>query len=226
MVTHQSPQEINQTAQQSLTWQLLQPLVAKRQPQRGLLLRHRSASEIVFDGGDSSEWVSLNSQPFFGDAPVIARLDALPFEDVAFDLIVLQHLICDGSEQVLAEAMRVLAPGGDLIISGLNCAGLRYHSKRKKPSFPAIKINRVEHLLKSNSFSVTRCLRTGFAGLVWPKPNSFWASTSFPFADRVAIQARHQSGPFASPLSALDKVRSATVSTAVCGAVNSRRSCK
>jgi len=226
MVTHQSTEELNQTAQQALTSRLLQPLIKKRRPQRVLLLRHELASDISIACCESTELISLSNDPYALDAQVVARICALPFEDQAFDLIVLQHLISDGSEEVLAEAARVLAPAGDIIISGLNSAGLRYHSKPQNNPYPAIRINKVYHLLKSQSFSINNCLRAGFAGLAWPQSNSGWLSSSLPFADRVAIHAHHHSGPQALRLSGLEKIRSATVSTACLDLVGNRRSQK
>lgn len=224
MVDHQAPQIIDQTAQQSLTNRLLAPLIKKRRPQRVLLLKHALAADIICDCSESTEVINLSNEERADGAQIFARLSALPFEDVAFDLIVLQHLISDGNEVVMAEAMRVLAPGGDIIISGLNYAGLRYHSSNRSNQFPAIKINKASHLLKSNSFNITHSLRSGFAGLSWPKADSGWSSSSLPFTDRVALQAHHRSGQHTVQLSSLDKVRSASVSTAVFDAVSRRKS--
>lgn len=223
MVDHQLSQELKQTAQQALTARLLQPLLKKRRPQRVLLLKHASAADVIADFVASTEVVSLSSEEYASDAPVHARLSALPFEDMTFDLVVLQHLISDGKEAVLAEAMRVLAPGGDIIISGLNHAGLRYHGNRASKQFPAIKINRVIFHLKFNSFATTRSLRAGFAGTPWPQAASGWLGSSLPFADRIALQAHHHTGNHSIRLSSLAKVRTTSVSTAALDAFSRRK---
>src|SRR5690554_5195027 len=101
MVDHQLSQELKQTAQQALTARLLQPLIKRRRPQRLLLLKHALTAGVVVDLGACSEMVSLSSDPYAKDAPIHTRLSALPFEDDAFDLVVLQHLINDGCEAVL-----------------------------------------------------------------------------------------------------------------------------
>lgn len=224
MVDHQASQNLDESAQQSLTNRLLAPLIKKRRPQRVLLLKHALAADIICHCSESTEVVSLSSDARADGAQLYARLSALPFEDVAFDLIVLQHLINDGNEPTLGEAMRVLAPGGDIIISGLNHAGLRYHSSQRDNQFPAIKINKAIHLLKSHSFTITHSLRAGFAGMSWPKAERGWLASSLPFADRVVLQAHHRSGQHIVRLSSLEKVRSASVSTAVFDAVSRRKS--
>lgn len=224
MVDHQLSQELKHTAQQALTARLLQPLIKKRRPQRVLVLKHADAANVVVDFGTCAEVVSLSSEECASDAPIHARLSALPFEDVTFELVVLQHLISDGNEAVLAEAMRVLAPGGDMIISGLNYAGLRYHGNRTSKQFPAIRINRVILHLKSNSFAITRCLRAGFAGMAWPQATSGWLSASLPFSDRIALQAHHHSSNHSIRLSSLAKVRTTSVSTATLDALSRRKS--
>lgn len=226
MVDHQASQNIEQTAQQLLTSRLLQPLIKKRRPQRVLVLKHALAADVIVHCSDSTELVILSGEERARGALIHARLSALPFEDVAFDLIVLQHLISDGSEAVLNEAMRVLAPGGDIIISGLNHAGMDYHSKSQSKKFPAIKINKVSHLLKSNSFTITHSLRAGFAGMAWPKAAEGWQGSSLPFSDRVALQAHHRSGQHTARLSSLEKIRSASVLTALLDAVSRRKSLK
>ena len=224
MVGHQLSQKLNQTTQQTLTGRLLQPLLNKRRPQRVLLLRHALAADIIVDVGASTEVVSISSEECASGAQIHARLSALPFEDATFDLVVLQHLISDGNEAVLAEAIRVLAPGGDIIISGLNHAGLRYHTSRDCKPFPAIKINRVTVHLKSNSFMLTRSLRAGFAGMAWPQVATGWLGSSLPFFDRVALQAHHHSGNHVMRLSSLEKVRTTSVASAALDAFSHRKS--
>lgn len=54
--------------------------------------------------------------------PVACAEDALPFEDGAWPRVVLQHVIerPGVGRELLAEAVRVLAPGGELVVFGLH----------------------------------------------------------------------------------------------------------
>ena len=52
----------------------------------------------------------------------------LPFQDGTFNMVVLHHVVADGSEPELAEAVRVLARNGVLILLGLNRMGWRYQT--------------------------------------------------------------------------------------------------
>ena len=57
---------------------------------------------------------------------VVAHPEALPFANETFDLIVLPHSLdfSPAPQQLLAEAVRVLAPEGQLILVGFNPLGL------------------------------------------------------------------------------------------------------
>ena len=221
---YQPDLHLDHTAQQALTARILQPLMARRRPQRVLILKHEAAADVVLSASVSAEIVSLSNQTKPAGAQLYARLDALPFEDLAFELVVIQHLISDGSEALLAEAIRVLASGGDIIISGLNYAGLRYHSTRRGNRYPGLKINRTIFHLNSNRFSIRHCLRSGFMGMSRPLAHEGFSGLSIPFTDLVVIHARHRSGAEPMVLSRLDKVRSATMSSAAFDGARNRES--
>ena len=103
------------------------------------------------------------------------RIAALPFEEAAFDLVILHHLVADGGEEYLAEALRVLAAGGDIVISGLNSSGLRNRIVNRKTAVPALKLNRICKFLKSQSFNIEQCLLMGLGGFSRPAPKSHLA---------------------------------------------------
>lgn len=224
MVNHQRVQIEDQTAQQALTARVLHPLMARRRPQRVLILKHDSAADVLMNASISAEIVCLTNHIRSERAQLHARLDSLPFEDTTFELIVIQHLVVDGTEDLVAEATRVLAPGGDIVISGLNFAGLRYHSNRRGNRYPGIKINRTIFQLNSNKFSIRHCLRSGFLGMSRPLAHEGWPGLVLPFTDRVVIHARHRSGSQPLQLSRLDRVSSASVSSAVPSGMTSRNS--
>ena len=111
------------SAQQTLADELLRPLLARRRPERILLLKHSASRDLQLEIDYPTQLVRLDSTAGADHAPVKCRLDALPFEESVFDLVVLHHLVDDGTEPLLDEAIRVLVDGGDVVISGLNSSG-------------------------------------------------------------------------------------------------------
>lgn len=82
-----------------------------------------------------------------GALPIAARLESLPFAADAFDLVVLAHALesSDAPQQVLREAVRVLAPEGRLVVSGFNPLGSWWLRQRcislgAKPYLPSASI--------------------------------------------------------------------------------------
>lgn len=228
MVDVQNHQYVNQKAQQLLALKLLQPLLERRRPERVLVLKHVAAGDLQLAPVSRVLIIRLSTDKTAENAVVHARLSALPFADAAFDLVVLQHLIVDGSEEVLQEALRILTPAGDIIISGLNCAGLRYRVGNRAERYPGLRLNRVIYHLKSQSFKIEKCLRMGLAGMSRPLPgNSWfednWRGPALPFADRVVIHGHHQSSISNASILRFRQARRARVSSAALDGVSSRK---
>ena len=181
------------SAQQKLAAQLLQPLLARRRPARVLVLKHADTGDLPLDLVNSAQVIRLSSDESGADSMLRCRISALPFEEAAFDLVILHHLVADGSETYLAEALRVLAAGGDIVISGLNSSGLHNRIVNRNQQVPALKLNRICKLLKSKSFNVESCLRMGLGGFSRPAAKATWHGLGLPFADRVVLHGHHQS---------------------------------
>jgi SAM-dependent methyltransferase len=181
------------SAQQTLAVQLLQPLLARRRPARILILKHDSARDLPMELAYSAQLIRLSADDSSPDAMLRCRISALPFEEATFDLVILHHLVADGSEEYLAEALRVLAAGGDIVISGLNSSGLRNRIVNRKQKVPALKLDRICKLLKSQSFNIEQCLLMGLGGFSRPAPKATWHVFGIPFADRVVLHGHHQS---------------------------------
>ena len=181
------------SAQQRLAAQLLQPLLARRRPARVLVLKHADASDLPLELVNAAQVIRLSTDDSSAEGLLRCRLSALPFEEAAFDLIILHHLLADGSEHYLAEALRVLAAGGDIVISGLNSTGLRNRIVNRKQRIPALKLDRICKFLKSRSFNIEQCLRMGLCGFSRPAPKATWHGLVLPFADRVVLHGHHQS---------------------------------
>ena len=125
------------SAQQALAAELLQPLLAKRRPEKILMLKHASARDLQLDTAQGTLVVRLDSDENSDRSLLKCRLDSLPFEEAVFDLVILHHLVNDGSEPLMDEALRVLIEGGDVVISGLTSSGLRNRIGNRKHELAA-----------------------------------------------------------------------------------------
>ena len=193
MVGNYNNLQSSQSAQQTLAVQLLQPLLERRRPERILVLKHATASDLPLDPVKHAQIVRLSTEEFSAEAEVSCRLSALPFEEAAFDLVILHHLVTDGAEPFFSEALRVMIEGGDVVISGLNSSGLRNRIGNRNRRLPALKLDRVCSTLKSQSFNVEQCLLMGLGGFSRPAPKATWHGLGFPFADRAVLHGHHQS---------------------------------
>ena len=181
------------SAQHKLAVQLLKPLLARRRPARILLLKHADAGDLPLEVTHSGQIIRLSSDEPCAGSLLRCRISALPFEEATFDLVVLHHLVADGSETYMTEALRVLAAGGDIVVSGLNSSGLRNRIVNRKQQVPALKLDRICRFLKSQSFNVEKCLLMGLGGFSRPAPKATWHGLGLPFADRVVLHGHHQS---------------------------------
>lgn len=222
MVDVKGRRKLTRTAQQSLAVTLLQPLLERRRPERLLVLKHENATDLPLEPVSPVQIIRLSRDPYAEDVMLRGRLRALPFENAAFDLVVLQHLLVDGSEDEMQEAIRVLAPGGDLVINGLNSAGLHYRVGNRAKRFPGLKLNRIYYHLKNHSFEIEQCLRMGFAGMSKPLQIDRGYGFALPFADRVVLHGHDLSNISNASILRFRKSRSARVASAALDGVSSR----
>ena len=223
MVVAQTDHRAAQSAQQTLAEQVLQPLLAKRRPERTLVLKHASAKDLPIETVNGAQIIRLSTEEYSTDALLKCRIAALPFEEAAFDLVILHHLLSDGSEPFLTETLRVLVAGGDLVISGLNSSGMRNRIGNRKRQVPALKLNRICNFLKSHSFKVENCLQMGLAGLSRPAPRATWHGLGLPFADRVVLHGHHQSNIKNASILRFKQSRSARVTSAALDGISNRK---
>jgi hypothetical protein len=120
----------------------------------------------------------------------------LPFQDRVFSLVVLHHVIGDGGEAELPEAVRVLARNGVLILVGLSRLGWRYRAQSEAWRLPGIAPLRVKSRLEQLGMTMQGFAGAGLAGMRRPTcMSSGLAGLAVPLADLVLLQARHCDHP-------------------------------
>ena len=160
--------------------------------------------------------ISLSQAQGGGDGQCVrCESGRLPFQDRVFNRVVLHHVVGDGDEDELAEAVRVLARNGVLILLGLNRAGWRYRTQGSEPRLPGIAPFRVRARLEQLEMTMQGFAGAGLAGLNRP---AFMAKglpgLGASVADIVLLQARHRDSPELTPLK-FRKASSAVVQSAV-----------
>lgn len=136
-----------------------------------------------------------------GERVVRCESDQLPFQDKVFQTVVLHHIICDGKEPELEEAVRVLARDGVLILLGLNRMGWRYRAQERAGRLPGMSPLKVKTRLESLGMTMRSFAGAGLGGMkrpVWM--HSGFASLGAPLADIVLLQAARANNPEVTPL--------------------------
>lgn len=195
---------------------------AGRTAVRGHLLEIHHPSAPLFDpvllsSASGAFGVSLSLSQSEGAADgqsVRCESRQLPFQDRVFSMVVLHHVIGDGDEDELAEAVRVLARNGVLILLGLNRMGWRYRTQSGANRLPGIAPFRVRARLERLEMTMQGFAGAGLAGQGRP---AFLArglgGLAVPVADIVLLQARHRDSPEVTPLK-FRKPRSTVVQSA------------
>lgn len=125
----------------------------------------------------------------------------LPFQDHAFQMVVLHHVVSEGAEPELAEAVRVLARHGVLLLVGLNRMGWRYRTQDGIRRLPGLAPLQVRGRLEQLGMTMQGFAGAGLAGLSGPAfLSGGLAGLAAPLADLVLLQARHRDSPAATPL--------------------------
>ena len=157
--------------------------------------------------------ISLNkgNEPGF-DQPILCETASLPFQDSVFSMVVLHHVVSDGMESELDEAVRVLARDGVLIILGINRMGWRFRSQGRLRRLPGISPLKVKSRLDRLDMTMQGFAGAGLLGLRRPVfMSSGLAGLGSPIADVVLLQARHRGGPEMTPLTRSRVVQSASL---------------
>ena len=144
------------------------------------------------------------------DQPVRCETAQLPFQDSMFSMVVLHHVVSDGLESELDEAVRVLARDGLLIILGINRMGWRFRFQGRLCSLPGIAPLKVKSRLDRLDMAMQGFAGAGLLGLRRPVfMSSGLAGLGTPIADVILLQARHHIDPEITPLTRSRVVQSA-----------------
>ncbi len=149
-----------------------------------------------------------------GERKIRCAADQLPFQDRVFQTVVLHHIVSNGSEPELEEAVRVLTRDGVLILLGLNRMGWRYRFQERAGKLPGMSPLKVKARLESLCMTMQGFAGAGLGGMKRPAwMNSGFASLGAPLADIVLLQARRANSPEVTPLR-FEKPRTGVVQSA------------
>jgi hypothetical protein len=121
---------------------------------------------------------------------------ALPFQDAAFRRVILFLITRNGTERELEEACRVLAPGGELLVLGLNRSSWSGLHRYRGGPVPRMNVASVRNSLQAHGMDLNHVLGAGLLG--WARPVMEWKRLSgiaLPLADLVVLRARHRDRP-------------------------------
>ena len=128
------------------------------------------------------------------DVAVQCGTSSLPFQDEVFKTVVLFHVIADGTEPELHEACRVLTPGGDLIVVGLNRNGWCARNTEHPVTIPRLRHGRLLGNLRKSDMEVIAELGAGLMGRARPRMDrNRWTGLGLTFADILLLRIRHRS---------------------------------
>jgi SAM-dependent methyltransferase len=144
------------------------------------------------------------------DQPIVCKTSKLPFADHLFSLVVMNHVVSDGTELELEEAVRLLARDGLLVILGVNRLGWRFQFQGTFRRLPGISPLKVRSRLARLEMNMQGFAGAGLLGRMRPVfMSSGLAGLGSPIADVVLLQARHCGGPEMTPLTRPGVVQSA-----------------
>jgi len=121
---------------------------------------------------------------------------ALPFQDAVFRRVVLFLVTRNGTERELDEACRVLAPGGELLVLGLNRRSWSGLGRYRGGPVPRMDVASVRNSLQAHDMELNCVLGAGLLGQA--RPVMEWKRLSgiaLPLADLVVLRARHRNRP-------------------------------
>ncbi|MDX1381291.1 MAG: methyltransferase domain-containing protein [Xanthomonadales bacterium] len=199
---------------------MLQAVLRRRRPRRVLLLGAHGVLPDDFEWPPAAFVVRLCFGDELSDGALRCRGEALPFQGGCFDVVVLMHLLRNGEESSLGEAARVLAPGGELLILGLNAWGWAAHFVNPG-RLPALSPAALTTGLRRCSLVRERTEGAGLCGRqrrveAWPGANTLLRGVK----DIHLVHCRHESGSPGVTVMRFSRPRGVPGRSAVAGGFN------
>lgn len=199
---------------------MLQSVLRRRRPRRMLMLSAQANLPDDFEWPPAAFVVRLGLATEVSGGAVRCRAGALPFHGGAFDVVVLMHLLRSGEESVLGEAARVLAPGGELLILGLNALGWAAHFVNPD-RLPALVPAALTAGLRRCSLVRERTEGAGLCGRqrrveAWPGAHTLLRGVK----DVHLVHCRHETGSPGVTMMRFARPRGVTGRSAVAGGFN------
>jgi SAM-dependent methyltransferase len=201
------PTQSRQNSLASLSQGLLRGAAGMNQVRHTLEIRHQAAPSFAptfLHNVSDSFGVSLSFNQGRAPAPgqrIHCCTADLPFQDKVFSVVLLHHVLRDGTEVELSEAVRVLARDGVLIVLGLNRLGWRYRFQKRIHRFPGLAPLKVKFELDRLNMSTQGFAGAGLLGMNRPLlMSSGLAGLGLSLADVVLFEARHIDSPEVSQL--------------------------
>jgi len=172
-----------------------------------LLIKHSSLSwpEAGTMAGDQNSFglalhmsLGRGTERYSG---LLGHSSELPFVDAVFRRVLLWHVIAAGREPELAEACRVLQPGGELLVLGLNQMAIGARFDQTITTLPRLHRQSLEEHLSELEMEVTGAWGSGMAGVASPVFwHNGWSGLLLPFADQLVLRVQHAEPVGLSPL--------------------------
>jgi hypothetical protein len=135
------------------------------------------------------------------------RTSELPFMEASFRRVVLWHVIATGEEAELAEALRVLATGGELLVLGIQQRARSLSVAGPEDAIPRLQRMPLMRCLREAGMEIVSVTGSGLPiARNWPIRRPGPAGVLLPFASLVLVRARH-GNPGSPSLQRLDSFR-------------------
>ena len=164
-------------------------LIGRLRPQRLLIVSAHPASLPLIRTVHNCLVVRIETDGMTGHGSLQSRTESLPFEDGAFNMVIMHHVFSNGQEPELDEVQRVVAGHGQLLAIGRGRFGLPVETG--ETDIPNINARVLCQSLKQRAFEIRQCEGIGFRGRAvhWQKP---WQQLAFSFNDLVLIRGQHK----------------------------------